>query len=141
MYNIVVMSESDHTFVLYIGVVELTYEGSTLCGSCVDFTCIANDTNIVSILNEGRTCQGFERGGPTSSNICSDLEITVKSTKPDTKHPSATDFAIAVQQCFVNGTSEINVGCVDSTNIPDETSLKVNSMVVVFIKHVVCQLK
>lgn len=104
------------------------------CGELITFTCIANNTNAVSILQNGHLCQTFERSGSTGSNMCSNLSIELIRAIADTDF--ITTFEIEGRYRH-DDTKQIIVQCMDATTVSKILTLQVNSKLFVTLTNYV----
>ena len=115
-------------YFIHLGNVKLTVtNGSHVCGDCIEFSCVANDTNSASILQNGTLCQVFERSGPTASNNCTELSITSYEIQRDQKDSRLSDFVVHGRKCYQGEINEIEIKCVDASFTTKTLSLQVNS--------------
>jgi hypothetical protein len=100
----------------------------TACGNSIEFTCTANETNTVSILQNGVQCQIFERGGPIQDAIpCSGLDLKLTRSDTDPANPLLTIFEVEGKQLFQDKIKHIDIECVDANSVNKTLGLQVDS--------------
>jgi hypothetical protein len=103
-------------------------ENPAICGRCTTFICMANDTNIVEILQNDTLCQTFERDNKFQGpDECNNLELALINATVDPNNKFLTIFVIEGKQCFQGERNAINIKCADATMNSKSLQLGVDS--------------
>ena len=114
-------------------------DNPSVCGEFASFTCIANDTNTVTILQNNIRCQMYDRRNELIGNsACKDLELTVRSAMPDPGNVFLTIFVIDGKQYFQGGMTAFEIECTNVIMESERLQLKVDSKYDCKIPFLVC---
>ena len=124
-----VVGEYHNLFMLYIvGDVELIINsGSSVCGDCIEFTCTVTESNTAAIVRNGTLCQKFERSGSIADNVCTQLNIELRSALVDPNNAFLTTFTVDGKVCFQHKMEEMEIKCEDALKISKSLQLTVDS--------------